>query len=253
MPKPPLRAFFLFLCLSVSAAPLAAQTWYAQPSERYLTKGAPNGFQFRWTAPTSPCNGTCAITAFTGRQTLIGMPDAFGIADFTAGNYGLHERVPISDWPWTDSGMIGIAVSRQLASFGHSDVGDIVALEGEVGMAQRYGSQDQLELWGALYLRWKQFPWNRVVKTTVAISTGLNWATGISPHEIRSSQNGEGSQLLHYLSPEITFALPSHPEQELVFRFHHRSGGGDMFGPNSIFNNTRGGSNYVNVGLRWRF
>lgn len=248
-----LRGLLLALCVWLCAAPLTAQTWYAQPSARYLTDDAPDGFQFQWSAPTSSCDGTCAFTVFTGRQTTIGMPAAFGIADFTNDEYGFVDRVPFRDWPWSDSGMVGFAASRQIASFGHGDIGDIVALEAEVGVAQRYGSQTQLEVWGAFYLRWKQFPWNRVVKTTVAISTGLNWASGISAHEVRSSQNGEGSQLLHYLSPEITFALPKYPDQELVFRFHHRSGGGDMFGPNSIFNNTRGGSNYVNVGLRWRF
>ncbi|MEC7763798.1 MAG: hypothetical protein VX874_17980 [Pseudomonadota bacterium] len=247
------RSLCALVVLWLVATPLMAQTWYAQPSARYLTEDAPEGFQFHWSAPTSPCGGDCAITAFVGRQTLVNMPDAFGIADFTQGKFGFNRLVPVWDWPWTDSGMVSVAASRQLASFGHSATGDIVALEAELGMAQRFGSQDQLEVWGAFYLRWKQFPWNRVVKTTVAVSTGLNWASGISPHEIRSSQNGEGSQLLHYLSPEITFALPANPEQELVFRFHHRSGGGDMFGPNSIFNNTRGGSNYLNVGVRWRF
>jgi hypothetical protein len=52
---------------------------------------------------------------------------------------------------------------------------------------------------------------------------------------------------MHFFSPEITFALPSRPDIELLFRFHHRSG---VFG---LVNDAFGGSQYGTVGLRLRF
>ena len=83
--------------------------------------------------------------------------------------------------------------------------------------------------------------------TTVAISTGLNYATGISEMEQERASDGEGSRLMHFFSPEITFALPRRPEVELLFRFHHRSG---VFG---LVSDAWGGAQYGTVGLRVRF
>ena len=52
---------------------------------------------------------------------------------------------------------------------------------------------------------------------------------------------------MHFFSPEVTFALPSHPGTELVFRMHHRSG---VFG---LVSDAWGGAQYATVGLRIRF
>ena len=181
------------------------------------------------------------------------MQSVIGIADFTQGEFGFVPIVPIWEWPWDDSGMVAATYSRRIGSFGHSKVGEIVSFEFEVGVGQRFGSQTETEIWGAAYVRWHLFPWNRWVKTTVGISSGLNYATGISDWEVNRSGNDEGSRLLHYLTPEITFAWPRNPNFEIISRFHHRSGGSDMFGPNSIFNNTGSGSQYFVLGTRYRF
>src|SRR5450759_3222178 len=55
------------------------------------------------------------------------------------------------------------------------------------------------------------------------------------------------SHLLHYFSPEITFALPEFKQHELLIRYHHRSG---VFG---TFNGVWGGSNVIALGYRYRF
>ena len=52
---------------------------------------------------------------------------------------------------------------------------------------------------------------------------------------------------MHYFAPELTFAMPSHPNVELVFRMHHRSG---IFG---LVSDAWGGAQYATVGLRIRF
>ena len=105
------------------------------------------------------------------------------------------------------------------------------------------------DAWGALFLRYRGFPWDDYVRTSVAVSTGLNWATGISEVERDRASDGEGgtSQIMHYLAPEITFALPSRPNTELMLRFHHRSG---IFG---LINDAWGGAQYATVGIRMHF
>jgi hypothetical protein len=157
-------------------------------------------------------------------------------------------NVPIVDWEFGDSGLVGAALSRRVLSIEHQNYGRLFSLEVEAGIGQRFGDLTETEFWGALYGRWHAFPWNRWVSTTVGLSTGVNWATGIPNFEVARSGNGQGSQLLHYLSPEITFALPDHPSHELVLRFHHRSGGRGVFGDNALFNNTGGGAQYGTIG-----
>jgi len=105
-----------------------------------------------------------------------------------------------------------------------------------------------------MFLRWSWFPWNSVVRTSIAVSTGLNYAFEVTPLEIgRANNGGKGSHLMHYLAPEAAFALPQHPDFELLFRFHHRSGGREIFCDSGIFNCAVGGSQYLSAGFRVRF
>ena len=84
-------------------------------------------------------------------------------------------------------------------------------LEGELGLAARFGDNEAGEGWAAIYLRFDGFPWNNRIRTTVGISTGLDYLSNLPPAE--TSPDGEPedhtSHVLHYLSPEITFALPN--------------------------------------------
>jgi hypothetical protein len=137
---------------------------------------------------------------------------------------------------------VAAALSRRLGRFGCC-----WNLEPEVGIGQRSGAQDETEVWAAVFLRYSGFPWDHLVVTTAAISTGVNYATGISEVERERAQDDTGSRWMHFFSPEITFALPRRPDVELLFRFHHRSG---VYG---LFNDAGGGSQYGTFGLRLRF
>ena len=55
------------------------------------------------------------------------------------------------------------------------------------------------------------------------------------------------SRFLNFFSPELTFALPERPHQEVVLRYMHRSG---IFG---TFNGVWEGANSLTVGFRMRF
>jgi hypothetical protein len=163
-----------------------------------------------------------------------------GFLGLSASDSDLHELIA---QPWQadgEYGFTGIALSREVARFHEA-----FSIEIEIGAGGRFGSDyDAAEAWLAAFLRYDRFPWNDVVRTTVAVSTGVNVISHLPPDEVGEDDN---SRLLHYFSPEITFALPDHPNNELVLRWHHRSG---VFG---TFGGVRGGSNVVALGLRHRW
>lgn len=148
--------------------------------------------------------------------------------------------------PWiaepSDYLFAGAAVSRRLARFWTD-----FAIEAEVGAGHRFGSGYRAsEGWVAGYVRYDGFPWNHFVRTSIAFSTGLDVISGLPAEETRRVDRNR-SRLLHYFSPELTFALPQAPNHELVARWHHRSG---VFG---LFDGVRGGSNVVALGYRYRW
>jgi hypothetical protein len=179
-----------------------------------------------------PCDGACGVAIYAGRY----------VEDSLGDDIILSPSIPNS-WDYAaDDHLIAAAVSRQIAHFWRR-----WTLEPEVGIGQRFGRQSATELWGAFYFRYAGFPWDRYVVTTAGLSTGLNWASEVTDVEQDRAENEEGSQLMHFFSPEITFAAPSRPDVELVLRFHHRSG---VFG---LVSDAWGGAQYASVGLRLRF
>ena len=137
--------------------------------------------------------------------------------------------------PWSgdygEGWFTGAAASRKIARFYQH-----FTVEGEVGLGVRYGDNNGGDGWAALYLRFDGFPWSNVLRTTVGASTGLSYLTDPEFDE----------HILHYFGPEVAFALPSHPNTELVLRYHHRSG---VFG---TFGSVREGSNVIAIGVRIR-
>ena len=164
----------------------------------------------------------------------------------SAGRANLLELIPM---PWVgdyaDNYFVGGAVERRLGR-----VYQHFIFEVEAGAGYRFKEVNAPEVWAALYLRFDGFPWNHIVYTTAAINTGLSYATKVSAVEKDAGAdagNPNGSNLLHYLGPELTFADPNNRNTELVIRWHHRSG---VYG---LFNGVHGGSNVVTGGIRQRF
>jgi hypothetical protein len=183
--------------------------------------------------PFRPCAADCAVTVLSGGLVETAMMDIF-----------VNQGIPPWKWKYGRSAFIGAAVSRELVTWGNYG-----SIEGEIGVGKRFGIMDEGEGWVALYFRWKWFPWNEYVRTTIATSTGVNVATDIADWERKRTVNsGRGSYHQHYFSPEITFGLPQYPNTDLVFRFHHRSGASL-----GIFNHTYGAAQYATVGVRHRF
>ena len=94
-----------------------------------------------------------------------------------------------------------------------------------------------------LSYRWKKFPWDSVLKTSISLGEGVSWVSNVSTREHRNSVDPQ--KILNYLNFELTAALAAYPRLELVGRIHHRSG---VFG---MYRSNNSGSTAVGVGLRW--
>lgn len=94
--------------------------------------------------------------------------------------------------------------------------------------------------------RWRNFPWNNTVLTTFGIGEGVSWASHNPQQEIDSEDTpGVGSKFLNYLMAELTFSLPDHPEWQVMYRLHHRSGVFGLYCPGTM------GSTAAGVGVRY--
>lgn len=99
-----------------------------------------------------------------------------------------------------------------------------------------------------LMLRWTNFPWNKYVTTTFGAGEGLSYVNEIPRVEAEGNETSHDlRRLLNYLVFEATFAVPSHPEWQIVARIHHRS---TAYG---VFGNSNAGTNNVGLGLRYYF
>lgn len=227
-PAGPARADGPFTVLPANATPLAERRADGYAATSWLTFS-----QF-----DEPCAGECAVTLSAGKFVESNMSEIFMYGD------------PVYPWEYEFASdyIITLAGSRRVAT-----LFDVIDLEAEIGVGQRFGLESTLEVWVAGYARWTAFPWNDHVRTSIAINTGLNWASDVTALERRRGDTTNGNNLLHYLAPEFTLADPDWKRSEVVVRFHHRSGGRIMWGDSWLFNGVSGAAQYWTVGLRQRF
>jgi hypothetical protein len=132
-------------------------------------------------------------------------------------------------------------VSRKIHDF-HEHLGT----EGELNIARNSGLQNHFEINGAVSLRWNTFPWDRYVNTSLAYGLGLSHAFERPP--IEEQPHRRAARTIVFMPAELTFAPPKSQESpwELIVRIHHRSGAFGVV-------RDAGGSNFVTMGLRYRF
>jgi hypothetical protein len=196
-----------------------------------------------WNGPNffEPCRGDCALSLYGGKEVTSSMERIFLVK---------HPPTPAWDWRWRSTYLAAGAFSRRLVGFSN-----LISIEPELGVGQRFGQMHATELWAALNFRWVWFPWNRYVKTSIGLSDGISFTTKLDQKErLISGYRIEGnrlvltgSQWLNFFTPELTLALPQYPDHELLFRFHHRSG---IYGR---INDTFSGAQFFSVGYRARF
>ena len=117
--------------------------------------------------------------------------------------------------------------------------------EVETTVGKHYGRQHHWEGTIAFLFRWTHFVWNDSFPTTFALGEGFSYATRLPAVEIED--HTDTSKLLNHLVVEWTVALPEWEDWELNFRVHHRSG---VYG---LIDGVHGGSDFVCLGVRYRF
>ena len=144
--------------------------------------------------------------------------------------------------PWTldfrDSTLVGLAASRGIGRFDHRFGFEI---EGQV--VHHFGDQDHWEFNLPIIGRWKAFPWDAVVDTSLAFGIGPSYAS--EKPKVEVANDGASRRLLVYWMMEIEVgALDT--DWSAIFRLHHRSGAFGLVAD-------EGGSNAMVIGLRHRF
>lgn len=197
----------------------------------------------------SLCLGAGAATAQTGdeiraaadaRRNSVMLFIGSSVAD------GKLRDIVVAPWSgsWGDDTLAGGAYSYRLARFWR-----FFMVDAELGGAYRFGDTNGGEFWAAVYLRYDGFPWTEYLYTTFGLSMGPDYVTRLPRVERGTDLRPEPnrSRVLNFFSPELTVALPSAPQHEVVFRYMHRSG---IFG---TFNGVYEGGNSFAVGYRFRF
>lgn len=118
----------------------------------------------------------------------------------------------------------------------------------EVGLAGRFGQSFSGEAWAGLVTRYDGFVINDFVRISPSITFGLSTVTNtIGIEGTRHAQHGGNPHLLFFMSPEFSFTLMDHPEHEVFYRLHHRSGAWGTLG------GFADGANAHTVGYRFNF
>lgn len=182
--------------------------------------------------PLSDCSGSCSFSFYVGRGVEDKMLDIF-VKDIDSP----------SNWDYSDNYIAAFSASKIFMNFD-----DLFHIEPELGFAKRFGDAQELELWAAIYFRWLYFPWNHILRTTIGVPTGLNYASGIPEFELGRAGNksNKTSRWMHFLAPEVTFAFPEKDSREIFVRFHHRSGAYGLI-------TDYGGIQFLTFGARHRF
>jgi len=120
-------------------------------------------------------------------------------------------------------------------------------LEGEKNIALHSGKQSHPEVNATLSLRYKSFPWDDWINTSLAYGLGVSYA--FSPPAVEEKPDKSPSRILIFMPVELTFAPSPRTTQstwESFLRIHHRSG---AYG---VVSDARG-SNFITGGVRYRF
>ena len=157
--------------------------------------------------------------------------------------------VLIQDYQFDDETLYSLELSRELSpcnAFRHFVQPIVSTVEVVANVTYRDDPVGPIYEFNPYFtFRWKEFPWNPIITTTIALGEGLSYDSQVPQVEIKNSD--ETQRLLNFLMVEATFAMPTHPRWELVWRAHHRSG---VFG---LYNSGNTGSTAVGLGVRYHF
>lgn len=117
----------------------------------------------------------------------------------------------------------------------------------ELGAAARIGSETTTEIWGGVVGRYEGFVIDNALRVTPSLTFGASLVSDTMGTEAeREAHDGLPGDLLFYFSPEISLSTLEHPESEVFWRLHHRSGAWNSFGGG-------GSANATMIGIRTSF
>jgi hypothetical protein len=142
------------------------------------------------------------------------------------------------------SGIFAITASKEIGDFYEKRLN----FELESQAVFHFGKQHHFE-WNpiAIIARWRSFPWNKALPTTLAIGDGISIATRKPKLEVKRRGRHDSARTLNYVMAEATFSLPCYTQWAFVLRYHHRSG---MFG---LFHGVHDASTAFAAGVKYWF
>lgn len=117
----------------------------------------------------------------------------------------------------------------------------------EAQFGKHFKGQSHAEINLALFHRWRRYPWDHRVRTTMAIGSGLSYAFEDPPFEAANPSNDGTTRLQFYLGFEVTLAPSAWEHFSFLLRIHHRSTVAGLFG------GVDSGSNYLSLGGRYQY
>lgn len=172
-----------------------------------------------------------------------------GVAFLTSNNIGdfLGGDVDIASGP-AGGEIYSLTASRRLGQFELNLWGHTFHPQLEVPLTLEVVDENSrspfFDLNASLMIRWEEFPWSHVVSTMFATGVGLSYSDEVYLMDIRRHPGSDRSRLKFNWPIQLTFALPSHPEHQLMLHIVHQSGG-------RIFD--RGGVNSIGFGYRFSY
>jgi hypothetical protein len=76
-----------------------------------------------------------------------------------------------------------------------------------------------------LRARWRDFPWNRYIYTTLAVGGGFSYSFDVWAADESRHEGEDRSQWKFWLPIEFTMALPKYPQHQITLFIDHQSGG----------------------------
>lgn len=121
---------------------------------------------------------------------------------------------------YEDNYVVAAAYSRNFAELGLG-----FFLDGEIGLAGRFGDSTSGEVWFGPRLRHRGISVGNVFTLSPSVTFGLSAVTSpIGIERARELASGGDATLLFYFGPEIALFFHSMPNVEFFYRVHHRSG-----------------------------
>jgi hypothetical protein len=173
-----------------------------------------------------------------GRDFIKDKPSAIAVFGGLVTNNNWEDALAPWDLEYRESFLTGLAISHRISRFDHR-----IDFEIEGQVVRHFGDQDHWEFNLPIVGRWKTFPWDEVVDTSLAFGIGPSYANEKPPAEV--AIEGDSHRLLVYWMAEIE-AGPPDRDWRAVIRIHHRSGAFGLVAD-------EGGSNAIVIGFKQRF